>query len=363
MASKFLVPPDRWNAQAWFDPDPQAPGKAITRHGAFLEDVARFDAARFGISPREAVQMDPQQRLLLEVAVEALEDAGQATDRLAGTRTGVYVGMGLSDYARRSFSSPDASQIDAYAGTGAFTSVAAGRVAYVLGLQGPALAVHTACSSSLVALHLAVQALRSGEIDLAIAGGVSLLLSPHPTVYFSKLGALSGDGRCRTFDAAASGYGRGEGCGLVVLKRASPADEEPDRVRALILGSAINQDGRSNGLTAPSARAQQSVIEAALDDAGLAAENVGLIEAHGTGTPLGDPIEMSIAPLRSYVSEPMRFGRLFMAGDSAHIVPPRPSIRPLQVPVVLVRAARLHPMAADEGALPHVHARDARKHT
>ena len=211
--------------------------------------------------------MDPQQRLLLETTWEALEDGQTDPTGLEGQRVGVYVGMGLSDYGRRTLLQPSASDMDAYAGTGTFTSVAAGRIAYALGLRGPALAVHTACSSSLVAVHLAIQALRSGQIDLAVAGGVNLLLSPQPSVYFSKLGALSPEGRCHTFSNRANGYGRGEGCGMVVLCREDAVGPRP--VRAWVRGSAVNQDGRSNGLTAPSGVAQQQVIEAALDDAGL----------------------------------------------------------------------------------------------
>jgi len=285
------VPRQRWDAEAWYDSDDDAPGKTRTRFGSFLSGIDQFDADFFGISGREALQMDPQQRLLLEVAWQALENAGTAPDRLEGSRTGVYVGMGLSDYARRAFLA-DAENIDAWSGTGTFSSVAAGRIAYALGLSGPALAIHTACSSSLVAVHLAMEALRSGQIDRAIAGGVNLMLSPEPTVYFSKLQAVSRDGRCRTFDASASGYGRGEGCGLVVLERLSTVRDRGDQAVALLAGSMINHDGRSNGLTAPSGRAQQEVLRGALEDAGISATDVSYIEAHGTGTPLGDPIEM-----------------------------------------------------------------------
>jgi len=285
------VPPDRWDVDAWYDAD-GAPGKMITREAGFLDEVARFDAGFFGISPREALEMDPAQRLLLVTAWEALEAAGIAPDSLSRTRTGVYVGLGLSDYGRRHFLGPDPTRLTAYSGTGSFLSVAAGRVSYSLGLQGPAVTVDTACSSSLVSIHLAVQSLRRGETDVALAGGANLILSPEPTVYFSQLDAMAPDGRCKTFDARADGYVRGEGAGMVALKRLADAVADGDPILAVIRGTAVNQDGRSNGLTAPSGRAQQQVIREALADAGLTPEQIGAIEAHGTGTPLGDPIEV-----------------------------------------------------------------------
>lgn len=331
------VPPDRWDADRWTSDAPE-PGRAITRFGGFLDDVASFDADLFGIAPREALQLDPQQRLLLEAAWEALERAGMAPDR-APPRTGTYVGMGISDYGRRTFLG-DPAKMDAWSGTGTFTSVAAGRIAYALGLRGPALAVHTACSSSLVALHLAVRALRGGEVDVALAGGVNLLLSPEPTVYFSQLQALSADGRCRTFDASANGYGRGEGCALLALMRLSDAMEGGHPVLAVIRGSAINQDGRSNGLTAPSGRAQQEVLRAALDDAGLHPQDIGAIEAHGTGTPLGDPIEMEALsavfggnPHRTWVgSIKTNLGHLEAAAGVAGVLKAALSVRQGAIP-------------------------------
>ena len=285
------VPGDRWDVDAWYDAE-GAPGKMNTREGGFLDDVATFDAGFFGISPREALEMDPAQRLLLLTAWEALENAGIAPDSLGRSRTGVYVGLGLSDYARRHFLGPDPSRMNAYSGTGAFLSVAAGRVSYALGLEGPALTVDTACSSSLVSIHLAVQSLRRKETDVALAGGANLILTPEPTVYFSQLDAMAADGRCKTFDARADGYVRGEGAGMIVLKRLADAEAAGDPILAVIRGTAVNQDGKSNGLTAPSGRAQQAVIRAALADAGIGPEQVGYIEAHGTGTPLGDPIEV-----------------------------------------------------------------------
>ncbi|MEN0063201.1 MAG: type I polyketide synthase [Myxococcota bacterium] len=281
------VPEGRWDVHAW----PEAPTR-----GGFLQDIDQFDAAFYGISPREAVDMDPAQRLLLDVAWEALESSGTAPDQLANRPVGVYVGVGLSDYGRRHFLSSDSDRITPYAGTGAFLSVAAGRVAYLLGLTGPAMSLDTACSSSLVALHTAVTALRAGEVESALAGGVNLVLSPVPGLYFHRLGVLANDGRCKTFSAHADGYGRGEGAVMLHLMRLSDALDKGHEPWAVILGSALNHDGRSNGLTAPSARAQTQVIRSALRVANVDADQVGLVEAHGTGTPLGDPIE--IAALR-----------------------------------------------------------------
>jgi acyl transferase domain-containing protein/aryl carrier-like protein len=284
-----LRPVDRrWDPRRWWSDGAPRAGRSVTRHAHLLDAVDTFDAELFGIAPREARQMDPQQRLLLEVAWEALERAGCPPGSLQGARVGVYVGMGLVDWERRTLgAAPDA--IDAWTGTGVYPAISAGRIAYAFGFQGPALAVHTACSSGLVAVHLATRALRAGEIDVAIAGGVNLLLDPEPFVAFSQLGALSPDGRCRSFDARGAGYGRGEGCALAVLTR---ADDAP-RPLAWIRGTATNQDGRSFGLTAPNGRAQQALLRDALADAGLAPDDIGYLEAHGTGTPLGDPIEAS----------------------------------------------------------------------
>ena len=299
------VPAGRWDVEAFYDPDPETPGKMYTQWGGFLQEVATFDAHFFGIAPREVVSMDPQQRLLLEVSWEALESAGQVLDRLAGSKTGVYMGVCTNDYARRHMTSGDPTRIDAYAGTGAALSVAIGRISYLLGLQGPNIAVDTACSSALVAVHLACKSLRTGECDLALAGGVNLILSPENTIYFCKVRAMAADGRCKTFDAAADGYVRGEGCGVVVLKRLSDAVADGDQILALIRGSAINQDGRSNGLTAPNGLAQQAVIQAALASAGVEPAHVSYVEAHGTGTSLGDPIEVrSLATVLCKVRAP-----------------------------------------------------------
>ncbi|MCP3063711.1 SDR family NAD(P)-dependent oxidoreductase [Myxococcus sp. K38C18041901] len=286
------VPASRWTLDDWYDADPEAPGKTYSRHGGFLDDIDAFDASFFGISGAEARSMDPQQRMLLELSWEALERAGMAVERLKGTPTGVFLGICLSDYALLELNASDARGINAYSGSGGVLSVAAGRIAYALGLEGPTFAVDTACSSSLVATHLACQSLREGECDVALVGGSNLLLSPRMTVYFSKLKALSPDGACKAFDSSANGYVRGEGAGVVVLKRLSEALAAGDPVLAVIRGTAVNQDGRSNGLTAPSRPAQERVIESALRQGGVAPLDVGYVEAHGTGTSLGDPIEV-----------------------------------------------------------------------
>jgi phthiocerol/phenolphthiocerol synthesis type-I polyketide synthase D len=283
------VPADRWDAEAFYDADPMAPGRMPSKWGGFLSDIAGFDADFFGISPREAEAMDPQQRLLLEVAWEALEHAGIAPDNLGGTRTGVMAGVYYSEYQTAAAANPD--KIDAYSATGNAHSVTVGRVAYSLGLQGPAVAVDTACSSSLVAVHLACQSLRLRESDLALAGGVNVILRPETQLALAKWGMLSPRGRCNAFDADADGFVRGEGAGVVVLKRLTDAVRDGDRVLAVVRGSAVNQDGRSNGLTAPNSLAQRDVITAALRTAEVAPNTVNLVETHGTGTSLGDPIE------------------------------------------------------------------------
>jgi myxalamid-type polyketide synthase MxaD len=283
------VPPERFKVDDYFDLDPAAPGKMNTRWGGFLEHVDQFDAHFFGISPREAARMDPQQRLLLEVASQALEDAGQVRERLAGTPTGVFIGISNNDYGRIQLN--DFTRIDAYAGTGNALSIAANRISYVFDFRGPSMALDTACSSSLVAVHEACASLRRGESTLALAGGVNLILSPAITINFSKAGAMAPDGRCKTFDARADGYVRGEGAGIVVLKPLTKAVADGDPVYAVIRGSAINQDGRSNGLMAPNPRAQEAVLREAYRCAGVAPVDVQYVETHGTGTLLGDPIE------------------------------------------------------------------------
>ncbi|MBG0567757.1 beta-ketoacyl synthase N-terminal-like domain-containing protein [Actinoplanes aureus] len=280
------VPPDRWGGRSYLDPDPDVPGTTYTDRAGFLrEDIHEFDAELFGIPAGEAAEMDPQQRLLLETSWAALESAGTR----GGDRTGVFVGISGSEFAMLP---RPAERIGPYTATGATVSIAAGRIAHALSLRGPALAVDTACSSSLVAVHLAVQSLRRGECDSALAGGVNALLSPGNFIVLSKMRALARDGRCKTFDAAADGYVRGEGCGMVVLRRLADARADGDPVLAVIHGSAVNQDGRSSGLTVPNGSAQRAVVEQALGQAGVAPGEVGYLEAHGTGTPLGDPIEM-----------------------------------------------------------------------
>jgi len=284
------VPPERWDVDALYDPDPDAPGRMSTRRGGFLSGIDRFDAAFFNISPREAAQMDPQQRLLLEVIWEALENASLDPDALRGTAAGVFVGICASDYARMAARDPD--NLDAYWGTGNVTSVAAGRISYTLGLTGPCIALDTACSSALVAIHYACESLRAGECDTAFAASANLILSPDATIAFSKARMMSPDGLCRTFDARADGYVRSEGAGAVVLKTLARAREDGDEILALIRGNAINQDGASGGLTVPNGPAQTRVVRGALARAGLEPRDIDVIEAHGTGTPLGDPIEV-----------------------------------------------------------------------
>ena len=286
------VPAARWNAHDYFDDDRHAPGKMCTRRAGFVDDLFGFDARFFDILPREAATMDPQQRLLLEVAYEALEHANIPVDRLYRSRTGVFVGISTFDCAVLQLSG-DPADIDAYVGTGSALSAASGRLSYALGLMGPSLAIDTACSSSLVATHLACSALRSRECDVALVGGVNALISPTPSINFSQAGMLAPDGRCKTFDARADGYVRGEGCGVLVLKRLSDARADGDAILALIRGSAVNQDGPSGGLTVPNGPAQESVIRQALAAAEIAPEQIGYVEAHGTGTSLGDPIEVN----------------------------------------------------------------------
>ena len=284
------VPPERWDIEAFYDPRPATPGKMCTRWGGFLKHIDLFDPGFFGISGREAEFIDPQQRLLMEVTWEALEDAGLAADRLSGSRTGVFVGIGNSDYAR--IGSGSIAQITAWGATGTCLSIAANRLSYVFNFHGPSVAVDTACSSSLVSVHLACESLRGGESDLCVAGGVNLILSPEGTIAFSQARMMSPEGRCKTFDDSADGYVRAEGCGMLVLKRLGDAQRDGDRILAVILGSAVNQDGLTNGLTAPNGPSQQAVVAQALKNAGVKPADVSFVETHGTGTALGDPIEV-----------------------------------------------------------------------
>ncbi|TMQ10166.1 MAG: acyltransferase domain-containing protein [Deltaproteobacteria bacterium] len=283
------VPVSRWDPRAVHHADPSVPGKTHSRWGGFLDRIDEFDPLFFGISPREAAHVDPQQRLLLEVSWEALEDAGIPPSTIAGSNAGVFVGITTDDYGKLSWARPR--EIDAFSATGTLNCIAANRISYVLDLRGPSMSIDTACSASLVAVHAACQSLWSGETDLAIAGGVNLILSPENTISQTKLGVLAADGRCKAFDARADGFVRGEGAGIVVLKRLSRAVADGDRIHALVRGTAVTQDGRSNGLTAPNPEAQKAVLREAYRHAGVSPGAVQAVEAHGTGTPLGDPIE------------------------------------------------------------------------
>jgi acyl transferase domain-containing protein len=283
------VPAERWDNAAVFSPDREAEGKTYCKYGAFIQDADRFDARFFGLSPREAAAMDPQHRLLLETAWEALERAGIDPESLTESVTGVYLGLASGDYGRMAM---ERGAVDSFYLTGTPANAAAGRVSFTLGLNGPSMVFDTACSSSAVAIHQACQALRDGDCALALAGGVNLMLSPTGHIVLSRAGMIAEDGRCKTFSAEADGYGRGEGCGLAVLKRLSDAEADGDRVLAVIRGSAVMHDGASSGFTVPNGQSQRAVIRQALARAGLKSEDVGYVELHGTGTPLGDPIEV-----------------------------------------------------------------------
>src|SRR4051794_1712839 len=299
-------PRDRFDLDALYDSNPEAPGKMSTRWCGIVDQIDRFDAALFGIAPREAASIDPQQRLVLEVAWEALESAAISPRSLSGSRTGVYVGIITNDYDKQFL---DLQSIDAYFASGVSPSLASGRLSYALGLQGPSMTIDTACSSSLVAVHLACRSLRSGETDLAIAGGSNLVLHPDVTIGYSKARMMAADGRCKTFDAAADGFVRGEGCGLIVLKRLSDARAAGDPIVAVIRGSAVNQDGPSSTLTAPHGPSQEAVIREALQDGRVEPHSVGYVEAHGTGTALGDPIEVqALGAVFAGRGTPLRIG-------------------------------------------------------
>jgi acyl transferase domain-containing protein len=289
------VPAERWDADAYYSADHTVPGTICTREGGFLTSWQpdEFDAEFFGISPREAAGMDPQQRLLLEVAWEALENAGITAKSIRGTQTSVFVGLTTNDYSYLAVAGQSRSEdVDPYVAFGNASNFAAGRLAYFLGVHGPAVVVDTACSSSLVAIHLACQSLRRRESDQALAAGVNLVLTPEGSIACSRWGMLAPDGRCKTFDAAADGYVRGEGAGVVVLKRLSDALRDDDPVWAVVRGSAVNQDGASSGQTVPNGPAQQALLRQALAAAQLTPRDIDYVEAHGTGTALGDPIEL-----------------------------------------------------------------------
>jgi acyl transferase domain-containing protein len=289
------VPPDRWDAESLYSEDPGAKGRIRSRRGGFLKDVDRFDAEFFGISPHEAERMDPQQRLVLEVAWEALERAGYAVERGRRTPVGVFVGVMNNDYGQLALKSVGLEGIDpAFLGARANCAIS-GRLSHLFGFQGPSLVVDAACASSMVAVHLACQSLRNGECGMAVAAGVNLVLSPEVSVFLSQSGVLSPEGRCRTFDASANGYGRAEACGVLVLKRLSEAQAQGDTVLAVIRGSAVGHDGPSGAFTMPNGAAQQAVIRQALKDARVSPQEVSYLEAHGNGTALGDPIEAEAA--------------------------------------------------------------------
>ncbi len=283
------IPADRWDAGALYDPTPRTPGKMSTKWGAFLENAHAFDPMFFRIMPIEAARIDPQHRLVLEVAWEALESAGIDPTGLAYSQTGVFVGLSHSDHDRLLYQ--DRTRIDGYNGPNTYHCFAANRLSFFLNVRGPSQAVDAACSSSLVAIHQACQSLRSGETDLALAGGVNLNLTPEEFIALSFLGVMAADGRCKSFDARADGFVRGEGCGIVVLKRLRDAEQARDNILGLIRGSAVNHDGLSNGITAPNGAAQEEVLRRALANAGVEPSRVSYIEAQGTGTALGDPIE------------------------------------------------------------------------
>lgn len=283
------IPENRWNKQAFYHPDPSAPGKSISKWGGFLRNIDQFDSFFFGISPNEAKQMDPQQRLLLELSYEALDNAGQSPEKLDGSRTGVFVGISVNEYSHSQFNDP--LTISSLSGTGAALSIAANRISYFYNFQGPSMAVDTACSSSLTAINLACQSLKNGDCTMALAGGVNIILSPVHSIAFTKAGVLSPDGKCKTFDAGANGYVRGEGAGLVILKPLSIALADGDPILAVIKGSAIAQDGRTNGLMAPNRESQEALLKEAYKNAGISPNKVQYIEAHGTGTLLGDSME------------------------------------------------------------------------
>jgi acyl transferase domain-containing protein len=295
------VPDERWHVSSFFNPRRGVVGKSASKWGGFIEGIDRFDAEFFGISPREAALMDPQQRMLLEICWEALEDAGCVPSHWHGRKVGVYVGGFTLDYMLMQLGAPEFRSVEPHTATGSMMTLLSNRLSYVFGFNGPSLSVDTACSSSLVAVHLACNSLRSGESELALAGGVSALLGPGYTVAESRAGMLSPTGRSRAFDSRADGYVRGEGAGLVVLKPLQRAVADGDHVYAVICATAVNQDGHSEGLTVPSGDAQKRLLREAYGRAGVAPGDIAYMEAHGTGTPVGDPIEANA--LGSVLSE------------------------------------------------------------
>lgn len=348
------IPPDRWDRDAFFAPEAPESGKINTRHGAFLDDVRRFDAGFFDITPREAIRMDPQQRLFLETAWHALEDAGLPLSRVAGSDTAVFVGVHnhSADYQAMQFEMLET--LDPYSATGTAHDMIAGRLAYWLDLHGPAMAVNTACSSSLSAVHLACRGVRNGDCSVAIVAGINMMLGPRFTVGAAQLQLLSPEGRCHTFDARANGMGRGEGCGVIVLKRLSAARRDGDRVLALIRGSAMNQDGRTNGLTAPNGLAQKRVLRDALKDAGVSPAEIGYVETHGTGTKLGDPIE--VEALAEVLGSPLRTSPCALGAIKANLghLEGAAGIAGLIKAVMVLRRGWIPPVANLETINPHI---------
>ena len=285
------VPPDRWNVERYYDAEPGVAGKSIALRGGFIDAIDQFDPQFFGISPREAPYVDPQHRLLLETAWEAIEDAGLVLDFERGADLGVFVGISHNDYQGIQSTSFDHFSIGPHSPTGSAHSIAANRISYCLNLRGPSVAMDTACSSALTAVHAACEHIWAGRGDVALAGGVTVMISPGGFIGFSQAAMLSPEGRCAAFDASASGFVRGEGAGMVLLKRLSRAIEDGDPIQGVILGTSINQDGHTNGISLPSPEAQTRLVQDACRDAGIAPEEIGFVEAHGTGTAVGDPIE------------------------------------------------------------------------
>lgn len=347
------IPANRWDIEQFYDPDPEVPGRMATRWGGFVEEHDRFDAPFFSISRKEALSLDPQQRVLLETAWESLEHAGISPHSLGGSSTGVFVGLSTNDYHGLLLGRGQ-EEIDPYLATGTAHSIASGRISYILGLQGPNLAVDTACSSSLVAVHLACQSLRNRECDMALACGVNMMLSPEITIALSRSRMMAADGRCKAFDAAADGFVRSEGCGVIVLKRLSRAVADGDRLLAVIPGSAINQDGRSSGITAPNGAAQQAVIREALRRAAVAPADIQYVEAHGTGTSLGDPIEAhSLAAV---------LGRDRAAGDRLVVGSAKTNVGHLEAAAGIVGLIKVVLSLHHEGIPPHLHFKQMNPH-
>src|SRR3954469_19263879 len=285
------VPPDRWNVERFYDAEPGILGKSIARRGGFVNGIDQSDPQFFGISPREAPYVDPQHRLLLETAWEAIEDAGLVLDFEKGTDLGVFVGISHNDYQVIQGTPWDSQGISPHSPTGSAHSIAANRISYCLNLRGPSVAMDTACSSALTAVYAACEHIRTGRGDTALAGGVTVMITPGGFIGFSQASMLSPDGKCKAFDASANGFVRGEGAGMVLLKRLSQAIADGDPIHGVIMGTAVNQDGHTNGISLPSAEAQARLVQDACRDAGVAPAQIGFVEAHGTGTAVGDPIE------------------------------------------------------------------------